>query len=327
MKRWGSALVTAAALLALPAGVGAKSGFSVEEPQRSIEFSLPATNGYRVRVSATTLKRGARANVSVTASKGQRDTVEYLTRGRFSTNGALFANLSGVGRIALRFRPTRLSREAVPENCKGHSSFISHCVFRGTIELRGELGYTSLHSASATGKVTQSFRQVCDQREAGVEEGGAGRSIHETTLLAGAREGSPQIHFTAFLTDFGPRSGGSLAYFTTSSFRRRDGLTIFSSITARGDQADFSTPDSASNLDDTTVEPPFPFLGSATFHLDSPTSSSWEGSLSAELPGVGTVALAGPGFWSALCAEETCTKTLPSNVRIAFFVARGSAPD
>jgi hypothetical protein len=315
----GAVFAVALALLALPASATAKHRISVERPQRWTEFSLPATNGYRVRVSATKAIPKALPNVFVTASRGQRDSVTYLAHGRSTNDGAIDAKLPGAGRISVRFHPTKVTRQAVAENCKGRSSITRHGVFRGTVELRGELGYTVLHAHSAKGKVTRSFRQVCDERESRANEGPSVGSFHERVLYAGTKEGSPTIDFSAYLTDFGLRHGGSIVSFTASSSKSRDGLFVVSSVTVQGNAAEFSSPDPAGSLDNATVEPPPPFQGSATFHLDSPTSSSWSGALSVELPGVGWVALAGPGFWSALCSERICTETLPSNVHITFF--------
>jgi hypothetical protein len=55
-----------------------------------------------------------------------------------------------------------------------------------------------------------------------------------------------------------------------------------------------------------SVDPPRPFTGSATFQQESSKNFSWTGDLSAELPGIGDVALAGPDFESALCVGLHC---------------------
>ena len=302
--------------MALPVSAVAKPRFSVQRPQRWSEFSLPATNGYRVTVGATKAIRKVPASVYVTASKGKRYRVDYLARGRSTKDGGIEAKLPGVGRVAVRFQPAKVIRGGtIAENCKGTRSVIRKGVFRGTIELRGELGYTILHATSARGKVTQSFRQVCDERESGTKEGAPAPTFHERSLYTGTKEGAPAISFSAYVTEFGLKSGGPHVNFIAYSSNRRDGLFVSSSVTVEGDAAEFAT-EPGGGLENASVTAPPPFQGSASFHLDSPTSSSWTGALSVELPGIGWVALAGPGFWSALCGEETCTKTLPPNVRI-----------
>ena len=303
-------------LLAVPASAVAKPGFSVQGPQRWSEFSLPASNGYRISVSATAANGKPVPNVSIFASRGLQHLVEYSTRGHLTRGGAVKAKLPGVGRIAVRFTPTKVTREAVADNCKGRSSVIRHGVFRGTIEIHGEQGYTSVRRRSAPGKITQSFRQVCDQREFG--QGGS-RPLSEELLFAGARQGRRTIGFSVSRVDFGPKLGGPFVSFSASSLMRHNGFNVWALVTVQGEARDLSTPDPAGVLEDATVEPPSPLQGSATFHLDTPTSSSWSGSLSAELPGVGPVALTGPGFWSVLCEGEACTETLPSNVHMGVF--------
>jgi hypothetical protein len=317
MRAWGAAAATVLALVALPTDATAKPGFSVEPAKRWSEFSLPATNGYRVTVSANAARRKASAGVYVTASKGQRDNVQYLTHGHVTKDGAIKTTLPGVGRIAVRFSPTKVTREAVPDNCKGPSTLIRHGLFRGTIELHGELGYTTLHSTRARGKVSNSFRQVCDQRETGSGEGAPGVPFHQRALYTGAGEGTtPTIGFFVSTIDLGSSDAKPFVYFTASSSKRHDGLHVFNSVSVQGTTAQFSTPDPAGTLENATVAPPAPFQGSATFHLDSPTSSSWLGTLGVEIPGVGEVGLAGAGFWSSLCEDLTCTHTLPPNVQI-----------
>lgn len=313
-------VVTVLVLLSMPGGAAAKPGFSVEGPQRRSEFSLRATNGYRISVSAAPAKRKRDPNVFITASKGQRDTVQYMVRGLSAGDGSIKTKLPGVGRIAVRFNQLRVSREAVPDNCEGRAGVIRHGIFEGRIELHGERGYTSVHDHSASGTITQSFRQVCDQREPGHREAGGGNSFHLETLLAG-KEGERRLDFSVSRFDLGPKFGGPSVFFSASSSVQRHGFFVFASVSAEGEPAMFLTPDPAGTLEDASVSPPAPFHGSATFHLDSPTSASWTGTLGVELPGVGDVPLAGTGFWSALCEDLTCTKTLPPNLRLAFFRA------
>lgn len=308
--------VAALALLATPAGATAKPGFSVERPETRSEFALPATNGYRVSVSTTSGERKHSPSVFISASKGTRYTVQYMARRLSTTGDTIKTKLPGVGRIAVRFNQLKVSREVVADNCKGRDSVIRHGKFEGRIELHGEHGYTTVHSRKAPGKITQSFRQVCDQREPRHAEAGNGNSFHLKTLVAG-QEGRRALSFSVSRFDAGPKFGGPLVFFYASSSIQRHGFFVFASASAEGKPATFLTPDPAGVLENASVSPPAPFHGTAAFHLDSPTSASWTGTLSVELPGVGSVPLAGTGFWSALCEDTTCTKTLPPGVRLA----------
>ena len=54
-----------------------------------------------------------------------------------------------------------------------------------------------------------------------------------------------------------------------------------------GAASTFQVPNLAEPLTEATLEPPAPFSGSATFHLDTPKTASWTGDLAVELPGLG----------------------------------------
>jgi hypothetical protein len=305
------------ALVTTAAGAAAKPGFSVVPPQRWSEFELPATNGYRIRVSAAPASGKRTPDVFISASKRQHYAVQYMARGLSPADDTIKTKLPGVGRVFVRFNEGRVGREAVPDNCKGRPDLIRHGVFEGRIELHGERGYTSIHARSAPGEVRQSFRQVCDQREPG-HEGSGGGSFHLKSLLAG-QEGRRGLSFSVSSFDFGPKFGGPQVSFSASSSIQHHGFFAFYSVSAQGGPATFVMPDPAGVLENASVSPPAPFHGTAAFHLDSPTSASWTGTLSVELPGVGDVPLAGTGFWSALCEDTTCTKTLPPGVRQVVF--------
>lgn len=313
----GSLALAALIVVLLPGAARAEARASGEAESRFTEFTVPAAHGYRISVSGT--DSGALGlNVYVEATKGQRYAVLYTVHGISSENGRIKAKLPGVGRIAVRFDERTVGRKPVPGNCKGRPTIVRRGFFRGTIELRGEQGYTSVHRSVARGEITESFRQACDEREPGGRE----PQVHQTLLLAGGEAEGTLISFSALHVDFGRRLGQVTGY-SASSTTLRDGMIVKTDVLARDDGAGFSTPDPAGVRENATVEPPNPFSGSAIFHLDSPRSSSWTGTLAAELPGIGEVPLAGPGFWSALCEDGICTKTSPLGGNIGFLI--GSA--
>jgi hypothetical protein len=300
----GSLALAALIVILLPGAARAEARASEEAESRTTEFTLPATHGYRISVSGTS-SDPLGLNVWVEAAKGQRYAIRYMLHGTSSENGRVKAKLPGVGRIAVRFEERKVGRRPVPDNCKGRPEIVRRGVFRGTIKLRGEQGYTSTHRSSARGEVTESFRQACDEPEP------TGREPRlQALLLAGGEAEGRMISFGALKIDFGRRLGKATAY-SASSTTLHDGMIVRTDVLAKDDGAGFSTPGPSGNLENATVKPPRPFTGSATFHLDSPRSSSWEGTLSVEMPGIGEVPLAGPEFWSALCEDGACTKTSP----------------
>ncbi len=276
------------------------------------EFSVPATKGYHVRVSADGGTRKMRPTIYVEASKGH-ESVNYVTHGRVGSNGVLDVKLPKIGRIAVRFKPKKVTRQALADNCKGRATVVRHGTFRGIIVLHGEQEYTELHRYEAVGTVSRSFRQICRQSEVGRQSPHA--SARLTYLLAGAKDGRQSLGFTAIKTDLGTKFGTSTSFMAYSQ-TKREGLQVLSQITVEGKASGLSTSGPLESFEDATVEPPDPFGGSAAFHLDSPTTSTWTGTLNVDLPGIGRVVLAGDRFWSALCGEDVCTKTLPPNVRV-----------
>jgi hypothetical protein len=208
-------------------------------------------------------------------------------------------------------------RAPVPDNCEGPGNIVRQGIFRGTIRFRGEQGYTSVRRHSARGKVVEAFKKVCHER--GIRFGpGTQGSGTQTVLLSGGKSEGRSVDFTASRFQFGPRLP-TLTSYATSSLAQHDGLTVITVVSARGPEGGFSTMGEGSPPNEAVVEPPPPFSGSATFHLDSPRAATWSGTLSVNMPGIGEVALTGPGDWSALCVDAKCTKTLPSNEAIGFF--------
>jgi hypothetical protein len=316
MKGWGMVIVAVSALLVPATTAAAKPGYFVEKPHLTAQFRLPGSNGYHVSVGAADRQNGRSGGIGVSVDATRRTQhVDYFAHGTAKPDGSVYAKLPGVGRIAVQFHLTSATHEAPAENCKGRAAVVRHGVFRGAIELHGERGYTTVDAQSASGTVTQSFRQVCDQGSSVKVESPPSQDF---SLFTGTRDGPPQLSFDASLINFGNEAVGPLVTFTASSRQKRKGMFVLSSATALGKPAEFSVSEPSASREKATVEPPAPFRGAATFHLLSPTSSTWEGNLEAELPGVGEVSLAGPGYWSALCVEEKCTKTLPANVQIIF---------
>lgn len=305
--------MAALALFALPAGAAAKPGSFVSPAERTMNFELPATKGFRITVEATSGRPKEPAQIYIAASRGSRERVQYFAAGTATSDGTIQVKLPRVGRISVRFDPTRVTREPPSGNCKGRDSIVQRGVFRGTIELRGEQGFTRVNRHSVMGSMVQSFRRVCDRRGFEAGEFGPGDSLDSETLFTGLNgKRRENISFAAMRFDFGSKLGGARVTFVASALTQHDGFIAYHSVSVEGGEADFSTPQPAG---DVTVTPPGPFHGSALFHLESPQSSSWTGDLGVEIPGVGPVALAGSRFWSVFCTDQKCTDTGPRNDR------------
>jgi hypothetical protein len=308
MRVLGSLALGALTLALLPAAAtAAKPSASTVAPYRAASFSLPGSNGFRIEVSGTETTHRL-PNVFVAASKGHRYKVQYLAHGISTPSGTLSAKFPGLGRIDVRFEEWKVVHRAPPDNCTGPPNIVRRGFFRGTIRFRGEEGFTSVHRHSAPGRIIESFKQVCNGGEL---KGGNGPEVKWTRLDASRGTGPIAVNFTASRIEIANASSALTGYYM-SAVTHHDGLTVMAFASAQGDPSGFVTTGTGVIPSDATVEPPTPFTGSATFHLDSPHSSSWTGTLGVELPGIGEVALAGSTFSSALCVGDKCTKTLSS---------------
>jgi hypothetical protein len=96
--------------------------------------------------------------------------------------------------------------------------------------------------------------------------------------------GAFDVHRSAFVVDAGPDAASTLL-----------------------------TPNQQEPLAEAVIEPPAPFSGSATFHLEGPKKASWTGNLAVELPGAGKVPLTGDEIYAGACrGQKNCTATLPT---------------
>jgi hypothetical protein len=309
-----------AALFAAPVAA-AKPAPEVFPAGRTAFLDAKGTNGWRLQVSAV-LPAGKKTKqpIGFFTRGPQREEVSYTGSEASVTAGGLIVGAApGLGRIAVRFE--RTSEQPVTfgsEGCKTEGkSAVLKGIFRGPIEFHGEGGYTTVKRRSAPGTIEVHPRIVCPRpkqppHQPTTQDAGIGY------LLAGRGEEGGSLTFTAFTATLLPRSG-PVAGFSASYTHRRGKLLIVATTRAVGEEgkANFALTAPSGTPTEATVAPPAPFSGTATFKLESMTTASWSGDLSVEVPTLGTVNLAEPGFWAGACAAE-CTKTFPPGVKIGF---------
>jgi hypothetical protein len=297
MKAWGSLLClvcASVATLALPGMAAAKPGYFVSRPGQQSELNLRGTHGYRIQIAQT-----QPGSLYVIARK-RKASVTYFVHSRRSAGEGIVATLPGVGRISARFRPIgRAVERGLPDSCKGRGNLVQHGTFVGAIKIEGEQSYTEVDATHVKGKVTRSFRRVCDDN--------GGGSFHfppfrYSILVASSKRGHENIGFFAARSESKKQPALNSVVFSASSTERRGSMLVDRSIFAFGKLETFAV----DGLQAASLSPPQPFTGTASFQQISPKAGSWTGSLSAELPGVGPIALAGPEFSSALCNRQRC---------------------
>jgi hypothetical protein len=320
------ASIAALALIAAPAAsaqssTAAKPATEIFPAGRTAVLNAQGTGGWRLQVVAT-LPTGKKSNqpIGFYTRGPHREQVAYTgTEGRETAGGLIVGAAPGLGRIAVRFEQT--SEQPVTfgsEGCKteGRSAVLKG-IFRGSIQFHGEGGYTTVQRSSAAGTIEVHPRIVCPRPK---------RPPHQPTtqdagigyLLAGHKYGGGSLTFTAFTATLLPGEGPVAGFFATYTHRRGKLLVVATSRAVGEDgKAGFSLTAPSGTPTEATVAPPAPFSGTATFKLESTTTASWTGDLSVEVPTLGTVNLAEPGFWAGACAAE-CTKTFPPGVKIGF---------
>jgi hypothetical protein len=295
------ALVVAVAFLFL-AVTGSAGATSVWLGGSVYRLFAKGSNGYSLRLSTYGNRRYHRISLTAENEAGQyaRYSVEGVPRG-----GRISARFPGVGKIDVVLRPTKIVALPPPAGCKLPKAVIHYGLFEGTIELRGEKGYTKLDAKQARGRIETSQRQECQlatEARAAHGEPPRGGSTTLTTLQLVA--GHVTVTGTA-------REGETEAFFTATARERRNGMGIVRNSPAVESPSDF---EADSGLTWANAAPPAPFLGTATYS-GPPRSTGCalpcpfpfgqaSGSLRVPLPGLGVVPLTGPEVKAQL-TEDT----------------------
>ena len=182
-------------------------------------------------------------------------------------------------------------------------------VFVGTIRLRGEQGYTRVRATQAVGAVSESPGPNC----------GRSRKRRQTALMRAMAPKKTQFLSieakAGDVTFLGGQIEGSeklgLSILGASHTRVHDGMLVENAVLEVGSAPAVLVTEDLEFPKNATVQPAAPFSGSAAFELHDSHASSWTGDLAADLPGIGTVRLAGPRFRSELCVAKHCGGSLP----------------
>jgi hypothetical protein len=321
-------LIAALALVAALAGPGAAAGAPTKtriRPEQRFAFvTARGTDGWRLQITAILASgKRARRQIGFFTRGPHHEEVAYLgPRGRATADGEIVGTLPGIGRVAVRFEQTSETPVTeVPERgCKAEGKGATlRGVFRGTIELHGEGGYTTIERRSAPGKIEVTPKEVCRRPKHDR------RPPHETLeelnieyLSAGRKESGGSLTFEAWGTGLKLPGGDPATDFSATYTHERGRVLVMASTRILGEEKDlFSLTAPDGTPTEATVNPPAPFSGTGTFKLESPTAASWTGDLSVDIPILGTVSLAEPGFWAGACAAR-CTETFPKGLRIGF---------
>jgi hypothetical protein len=284
----GAAVVSAA--LAGPAGAASGRKIAVEP-----RFQLAGTHDYRLLISAraSTVTIGV-ARSADTPHAGSSTT--YVARGTTGPNG-IHANFHQFGRIDVKFHRTAEAVRGLPPDCFGGTTGAATIpgYFTGTIDFEGEDGYTAIHTHRVRGEVVLPPTEQCPLVAGGanplVETPNAELPPSKTRMSLSALEksGTGGLFFAA-------RRAGKTGFYA-ERFGTVGRIGILSFAYALGPRSSFT---SDAKVSYGTVDPPRPFVGTATLRRESGGKRSWTGTLAATFPGAGRVSLVGTQFHTTL---------------------------
>lgn len=251
-----------------------------------MELHAKGSHGFGVSISGST----SQVYLSV---RGHHASNTYLVRGQVGEE-EIKARFGRLGRVAMRFREGHKAR-VVPGsdgNCKGGGEMIETGSFIGTLNFRGEQGYSTVHAARATGRVVRIGRLVCGAEKEGSGEGSSG--LRWLRLDATSKSGTVSFSANKITSQVHPKLDS--AFFDASIFEfRPGGMSVIRTLDAQTDAAAFEAEKSDGHIATASVTPPAPFHGTAAYRR-AEGATSWTGTLTGVFPGRGQVSLAGPDF-------------------------------
>jgi hypothetical protein len=307
-----AAVLALVALAALPAAASAKPGFMKVPPTHSVSFLAHATHGYFVYFAVF----DDRASLAATRLEkdGGASMVTYESTARQKSGDDIDASLGRAGDFKARFLPGKTEELKPQSGCVGGPTVLESGYFVGSMSFRGADGFTSFHLHKIRGAVTRSPAETC---HTGSRFGPDSlRQLQEKTLRLIGGDPFGMTSFQATL--FGREQGQpTRTEYEAETARSEGAITVRDSVSVPAPRASpFAVPDLTAGLPaTTTVEPPAPFSGSATFEAPSRRTATISGDLAVDLPEVGVVPLAGPGTRAGLCRGYVCTASLPKALR------------
>jgi hypothetical protein len=275
------------------AAAGASSVGELLEIQGD-QFTVTGTHGYEITVVGYL---GGRPSVTLYARRGRAE-VEYTAPGMV-TEEAMRARFGSLGSVDVRFEPSGQVREAVNYCDSTHPTVAVRLgSFVGAIDFRGERDYTTVGATRAEGGVGNDLALPGEPEDARCEELAAGGEVTQKAQFTSLGAASPEghVYFSAIATtavEGGSSPATSHVLLAAGSSTKEQKMAVDRTVIAEAPASDFSFD---AGLDSASVTAAAPFGGTAHFRRSAAGTSSWTGSLEVPIPGLGSVALAGPGF-------------------------------
>lgn len=265
------------ALACLTVGAGPAAGRESAQFPLIAEFELRGSKDYRVGGFVL-------GNLAAIQARSARVAAQYMVSGR--REGDRFtARFGRLGRVTLEFHPASPRRGCRP---------FQRGTYRGRIDFTGERHYTEVHADAVRGVALANPSPGCD-----ASSSASSPFTILTHLHAIAKRPSGAAALSAM------RLARGRAFVLASLDERRGRMSVTRTAFALvGGRNAFLASAPGKHPAFAYLKPPKPFAGSAVFEETGVGAGSWNGNLSAWLPGLGRVAFAGPGFSSNLCRRS-----------------------
>lgn len=275
-------LALAAALLA------AAPVASAEEDSKLDAFTLQGSNGYRIFVFALFEPGyGESSEVYIVASRKGR-AVSYLAPA-VVTDKKVEADLGSLGEIDVTLRLSGKKGVIHPSCAPKQRVTYEKGTYVGTIELRGEEGFTRVSTDRARFSYGP-FRDLgCSYTVIGEL---FGHNLPGARLLARTKVGSTKIKLQASQNRPGKRVRVEAAI-----AERRGRVLIGREVTSTYSARSF---DFAPDLRTALLDLPAPFSGTGFFRREAKPAARWTGNLEVDFPGRSNVPLTGDRFQISL---------------------------
>jgi hypothetical protein len=323
------AILAAASLLAQVA-TAASGQTTIHPASFSLEAQLPTSNGYSVFLRGYGHRR-IELDLGTENVEKPYITMNYTTEGKVNRHG-IDADFGRFGRIELNFAGSPRRSVSHSPNCWPHGPDVSeYGRMTGSAEFETLGGVVKLdsHQLSVEGQTRSSPRQTCTPKPSHVVYGGTTMEVRRphrvekgegfvTTVMARAHTMGRTIDIYAFKLnhEFVPDMAAT-------STRRFGKVLTSTSVHAPegeeegpGEAVRLSIEGSGTRPRGAVLSAAAPFSGGATYRKRPGVAPSWLGSLAVEIPGEGTLPLAGPDFHAIACAyasnelQRACERTV-----------------
>jgi hypothetical protein len=322
------AIVAAASLLAQVAAAAA-AHTTVHPASFSFEAQLPTSNGYSMFLRGYGHRR-IELDLGTENVEKPYITMDYTTEGKVNRHG-IDADFGRFGRIELNFVGSPQRSVSHSPNCRPHGPDVNeYGRMTGSAEFETLGGVVKLdsHQLSVEGETWSSPKQTCTPKPSKVVYGGTAmeaRRAHRvekgegfvTTVMARAHTMGRTIDIYAFKLnhEFVPDVAATSTrrfgkVLTSTSVHAPDGEE------GPGEAVRLSINGGGTRPQGAVLSAAAPFSGSATYRKRSGVAPTWLGSLAVEIPGEGTLPLAGPDFHAIACAyasnklQRACERTV-----------------